>query len=270
MKKLSPLDAEKIKNGLRPGSIGSEVLVFDAVKSTNDLARRHLEKGAREGLVLIADSQFSGRGRMGRSWISPPGVGVYLSVLLKPRMEPKRLPQLTLLAGLAAALAVNEFTPRKAQLKWPNDVLLNGKKCSGILCEYHSSQNGETGVIVGVGINANHSPADFPEELKPSATSLKIETRNSVDRPALIRALLRHLDREYSAFQLDEGGIINRWMENTDMFGKSISVARGGSVIQGAAIGLDPQGKLTLLTEKGEELALDSGEVSLGSNSANP
>ena len=128
MENFSPLDAEKIKNGLLPVRIGSEVLVFDAVESTNALARKYLEQGAREGLVLIAESQSSGRGRMGRSWVSPPGVGIYLSVLLKPQIQPQRLPQLTLLAGLATVQAVNEFASPKAQLKWPNDILLNGKK----------------------------------------------------------------------------------------------------------------------------------------------
>ena len=270
MRKNSPFDAEKIKNNLRPGRIGSKVLVFDAVQSTNDLARQHFDENAQEGLVLIADSQSSGRGRMGRSWVSVPGVGIYLSVLLYPKMEPERLPQLTLLAGLATVRAVNEFSSQKAQLKWPNDVLLNGKKCSGILCEFHTREDGDAGVILGIGINANHSPDDFPGELQPYATSLRIETGNSIDRSALISALLRHLDQEYRDF-LSHGSqrLVNNWMENSDMFGKPIAVTLGKEVIRGIALGLDPEGRLILRTEQGEELVLDSGEVSLGSSSPN-
>ena len=271
MSNPSRLDSEKIKNNLNSVRLGSEILVFDAVSSTNDLAKQYLEEGATEGLVLMSESQTSGRGRMGRSWVSSPGIGIYMSAILKPRIQPQRLPQLTLVAGLAAVQAINEFTKHKAQLKWPNDILLNGKKLCGILCEYHPITNGEAGVIVGIGVNANHSPADFPDDLRPSATSLGIETGNPVDRQALASALIRHLDREYDAFLRDGApAIISQWTENSDMFGKKIAVTRGGSVIHGTALGLDPQGRLLIRTQQGEELACDSGEVSLGSTAPSP
>ncbi len=260
----SPLSAEKIKNHQIGARIGSEVLVFDAVDSTNELAKQHLFQDAREGLVLLAESQTRGRGRLGRSWMSLPGMGLYLSLILKPKIPTRRLPQLTLMAGLAAALAVNEFSVPDARLKWPNDVLLNGKKCCGILCETHPTPTGESGVIVGIGINANHSPADFPDELKSSATSLKIETGNSTDRQDLAIALISHLDKQYDAFLSDEEPtIIEKWLENSDMVGKKITVTHGNTATPGTALGLDSQGRLLVLSDKGEELAFDSGEVSL-------
>ena len=260
----TPLSAEKIKSNLNCLRIGSEILVFDAIDSTNDLAKQYLESDVAEGLVLIADSQTGGRGRMGRSWVSLQGVGIYLSVILKPQIQPSRVPQLTLLAGLATTLAVNEFTRQKARLKWPNDVLLNGKKLCGILCEYHSTQNREAGVIVGIGINVNHTLTDFPDDLKSSATSLRIETGNSIDRLALVRALIGNLDQQYDAYLGNgEQAVIEKWLENSDMAGKKITVTQGKSATHGTALGLDSQGRLLLLSEKGEELAFDSGEVTL-------
>jgi BirA family transcriptional regulator, biotin operon repressor / biotin---[acetyl-CoA-carboxylase] ligase len=261
----SRLDAEKIQNGLNPIRLGSKILVFDTIDSTNDLARKYLEEGALEGLVLMAESQTRGRGRMGRSWASSPGTGIYMSVLLKPKIQPQRLSQLTLLTGLAVVQAVNEFTSRKAQLKWPNDILLNGKKLSGILSEYHPTQNGGNDVIIGIGVNANHSQNDFPEDLRPIATSLRIETGSPIDRQALATALIRHLDQEYNAFLRDDPpDIMKKWADHSDMFGKNISITKGNSVIHGTALRLDSQGRLLLRIKNGEEMAFDSGEVSLG------
>lgn len=244
--------------------IGSKILIFPEVDSTNEQAKQYLERDAPEGLVLIAESQTQGRGRRGREWISMPGLGIYLSVILKPQIHPQRLSQLTLLAGLATTLAINEFTPKKALLKWPNDVLLNGKKCCGILSETHPTRTGETGMIVGIGINANHLPPDFPDGIKSTATSLRIETGNPIDRLPLVCALLGHLDKQYDTFlNSQEQTLMEKWLENSDLVGKKIAVTHGKSATNGTALGLDPQGRLLLRSEKGEELAFDSGEVSL-------
>jgi len=260
----TPLSAEKIKSKLNSLRIGSEILVFDAVDSTNDVAKRYLEKNITEGLVLIAESQTKGRGRMGRNWMSLPGVGLYLSVIVQPKIQLRRLPQLTLLAGLATTLAINEIAHQKALLKWPNDILLKGKKCCGILCETHPTRTGETGVIIGIGINANHSLPDFPDELKSTATSLMIETGSAIDRFALVCALISHLDQQYDAF-LNNGyqAIMEKWLENSDMVGKKITLTHGESATHGTALGLDSDGRLLMRSETGDELAFDSGEVSL-------
>jgi BirA family biotin operon repressor/biotin-[acetyl-CoA-carboxylase] ligase len=260
----TPLSAEKIKSKLNSRRIGSEILVFSAVDSTNEQAKQCLEQDSPEGLVLIAESQTQGRGRRGRDWASMPGAGIYLSVILKPNIHPRRLPQLTLLAGLATTLAINEFTTQKALLKWPNDVLLNGKKCCGILSETHPASGGETAVIVGIGINVHHSAPDFPDGIKSTATSLKIETGSTISRMPLICALLGHLDEQYNAFLNDsKQTLIEKWLENSDLVGKKITVTHGKSATSGTALGLDSQGRLLMHSEKGEEMAFDSGEVSL-------
>jgi BirA family biotin operon repressor/biotin-[acetyl-CoA-carboxylase] ligase len=260
----TPLLAETIKSRLNSLRLGSEILVFKTVDSTNELARQYLEKDAQEGLVLIAETQTRGRGRRGRNWLSSPEVGLYFSIILKPNIHPQRQPQLTLLAGLATTLAINEFTLQKARLKWPNDILLNGKKCCGILSETHPIHDGKTGVIVGIGINANHSLSDFPVELKTTATSLMIETENEIDRMALVSAVLGHFDKLYDAFLKDEEyAFMEQWLENSDMIGKKITVSRGDSVTCGTALGLDSDGRLLLRADNGEEMVFDSGEVSL-------
>lgn len=260
----TPMLAETIKNKLNTLRIGSEILVFNTVDSTNEQARQYLEKDAQEGLVLIAETQTRGRGRRGRNWLSSSGIGLYFSIILHPIIRARRLSQLTLLAGLATTLAINEFIPQKARLKWPNDILLNGKKCCGILSETHPTGNGKTGLIVGIGINANHSLSDFPVELKSTATSLRIETGNEIDRPALVSAVLGHFDKLYDAFLNDEEyAFMEQWLENSDMTGKKITVSQGKTVTSGTALGLDSDGRLLMRADNGEEMVLDSGEVSL-------
>ncbi len=164
-------DAANIQDNLNCVHTGSVVVFLPEIDSTNNLIKAYLANGADEGLVAVAESQTGGRGRMGRIWHSPPETGVYLSVLLKPPVGPNHLPLFTLLAGVTAVQTVNEFCPHPASLKWPNDILINGKKVCGLLCELVQNQGEPSGLIIGVGINVNHLPDQFPENLKNIATS---------------------------------------------------------------------------------------------------
>lgn len=265
MTPIFELDPERVKNNLDCNLIGSEVLLLDVVDSTNERVKELLKEGAPEGLVVIADSQTSGKGRMGRSWVSPPGLGIYLSVLLTPTLSPRQFPSLTLLAGVAAVTAINEFSHTPAMLKWPNDILLKGKKLCGILCELLPLENQRSGVVVGIGININHSATQFPKELRHSATSLKIENGAPVDRFHLVRSLLNHLDSEYEACLVaGPAPLVKKWTEHTDMFDKQISLKQGKSVIHGTAVRLDPLGNLVIRTPDGREHSFEGGEVTLG------
>ncbi|NIQ01500.1 MAG: biotin--[acetyl-CoA-carboxylase] ligase, partial [Nitrospinaceae bacterium] len=191
----------------------------------------------------------------GRSWFSRPGVGIYLSLWLQPPLAPDHLPRLTLLAGLAAVRAVDAYSRGRASLKWPNDVLLNGKKMAGILCEFCETSAGDPGVILGIGINVNHSVEDFPKELRAIATSLRIENGEPVDRTGLILSLLHHLDQEYQAFLVGgEMELAAKWSEHTDMFGQRIALTRGREVLHGTALGLDAWGNLRMRTSEGREM----------------
>ena len=255
-------DAANIKDNLNCICIGSTVMFLPEVDSTNNLVKKYLLNGADEGLVAVAESQTEGRGRLGRIWYSPPETGIYLSILLKPNLEPDHLPCFTLLAGVAAVLTINEFSQQRASLKWPNDIIINGKKVCGLLCELIQNQGESNGLIIGIGINANHLAEQFPEDLKNIATSLRIVNGLPIDRLAVIRSLLINLDREYKTY-LNEGrrSVIEKWSLHTDLFGKKISIKRGATIISGIAKRLNDAGQLVLSQENGSEEAFESGEI---------
>ena len=257
----SPNDRKWILDQLTTDLIGCEILIHDSVDSTNDMAIHQAQKGMREGTVILADSQTRGKGRRDRQWHSEPNVGVYLSTILKPSLPLEQMAQITLVAGVALVQAINDFSQAKAFLKWPNDIILNHKKVAGILTE--SYQGGDhTGVILGIGINVNHSR--FPVSLQHIATSLAMENGVLFERPPLISSLLTHLDREYRCF-LDEGisPVIDQWNFNSEMFGKHISLTRGTETFVGTAMKLNEKGYLVILLDDGAETAFDSGEVTL-------
>ena len=257
-------DATNIKENLNCSRIGSSILFLPEVDSTNNVVKKYLLDGANEGLVVVAESQTAGKGRMGRVWYSPSETGIYLSTLLKPNLDLDYLPLFTLLAGVAAILTINEFSHQRANLKWPNDIIINGKKVCGLLCELIQSRGRPIGLVIGFGINANHQIEQFPESLKSSATSLRIVNGSSIDRLALIRSLLTSLDLEYQNF-LTEGKrpMIEKWCTNSDFFGKKVSVIRGSTITTGTAIHLNESGRLVLRQDNGHEEALDSGEVTM-------
>ena len=230
--------------------------------STNAEISRSLAKHPPEqGLIILADSQTDGKGRLGRTWYSAPGTGVYISILIRPNLTPEQLPILTLMAGLATVIAVNKFTSNRAQLKWPNDLLLNGKKIAGVLCEYYPKNI--PAVIIGIGINVNQT--QFPADIKEIATSLKLETGEEINRTALIKQLITQLDFQYSELKKHKvGTLIKNWTSHTDLFGKTITLKKSIQSITGKAIRLDNLGRLVIVNESGEETAFDSGEVRLG------
>ena len=242
-----------------PSSKGRKWRFIPETKSTNTEISRHLSgHPSEEGFVVIADCQTEGKGRSGRVWHSAPGTGIYLSMSIQPNFSPEQLPIVTLMAGLATAIAVNEFIPNPAKLKWPNDLLLNDKKIAGVLCEYHASK--VPTVIIGIGINVNHT--QFPAEINDIATSLKLETGLETNRTTLIRQLVTQLDFQYSELKNNKvQALIDNWTLHSDLFGKSININKGDQSITGKAIRLDPLGRLVILNKSGKEIALDSGEV---------
>jgi BirA family transcriptional regulator, biotin operon repressor / biotin---[acetyl-CoA-carboxylase] ligase len=227
--------------------------------STNAEISRHLSVHPSEGgFVVIADCQTGGKGRSGRVWHSAPGTGIYLSMSIQPNFSPEQLPLVTLMAGLATAIAVNKFITNPAKLKWPNDLMLNDKKIAGVLCEYHVSKFPT--VIIGIGINVNHT--QFPADIKDIATSLKLETGLETNRTTLIMQLVTQLNFQYGELKNNQvQALIDNWTLHSDLFGKSIKINKGDQCITGKAIRLDPLGRLIILNESGKEITLDSGEV---------
>jgi len=260
---MTTLNLSKVKNGLKTHVIGSHFLIFDIVDSTNENIKLYLNQP--EGLTLIADTQTRGKGRLGRSWYSPKGLGIYLSVLLKPTLAPERLSSITLMAGIALIDALQPlFQDNLPYLKWPNDVLVNGRKLAGILCEYCPGDPNQAGaLILGIGLNVNHQVSDFAKPLDQSATSLKIEIGTNVDREPIVRSLIEQLDDQYQAFLNEKPAqLIHKWSKRTNLFGKEVSLTCNGKIYQGKATHLNAKGQLALRTENGEILFFDSGEIS--------
>ena len=257
-------EAKNLKKNLNCIHVGTNIVVLPQVDSTNNLAKEHAKNNAPEGLVIVADSQTNGRGRTGRSWHSPPETGIYLSILLKPNLRPEQISLITLVAGVSAIATINEFSNLRANLKWPNDILINNKKICGLLCEMAGKQNNSHFVVIGIGINVNQIPEQLPDNLKQTASSLRMINGSPINRLAVIKSLLKNLDSEYHLF-LAEGGnsVIKKWALNTNLFGQTVSIKDGSNVIYGKAMRLDELGRLVLLMDNGYEEAFVSGEITL-------
>ncbi|MDH5457229.1 MAG: biotin--[acetyl-CoA-carboxylase] ligase [Nitrospinota bacterium] len=257
----SQQDQQWIQSQLQAVHIGKEIIIHDSVDSTNDIAKRMIGNPDKEGTVILANNQTQGKGRQGRHWHSEENVGIYLSTFLRTSLAPQKVAQIALVAGVALVHAINEFSRARAYLKWPNDILINGKKVAGILTEY-SKNKAHSEVILGIGINVNHS--HFPVPLQHIATSMAMENGEIFERLPLITFLLNRLDQEYLHF-LEEGisPTIAQWNLNSDMFGKHVSLTKGTQTFLGTAMKLNEEGHLVILTEDDEEIAFHSGEIAL-------
>src|SRR6202167_659936 len=175
-----------------------DIQVFEQTTSTNDVIEKLARDGVKEGVVVFAESQTRGRGRLGRKWISPARKGLWFSILLRPNLRPQETTQLTVASATALRRAIVSQTRLELEIKWPNDILINGKKVAGILTEMSAELDRVSYVIPGIGIDVNQDAGEFPAELRKIATSLKIEAREAIDRPALATAVLEELDKDYS------------------------------------------------------------------------
>lgn len=259
---------EAIEAGLATRVIGRPLEVHASVESTNELARAAARGGAPEGLAIFADEQTAGRGRLGRHWYSPAGVNLYGSVLLRPEMPARLAPQLTLLGGVAVAVSAlaEGLVPT---LKWPNDLLLGDRKAAGVLADLEVAPGGLVGfVVLGLGLNLNVAPADFPPDLAAGATSFAACLGRPVDRAAVARRLLEVLEAWLDRYRREGFGPVREaWSRLSALAGRRLAVAVGGAgggreVVEGIARGLGEDGSLLLDTPAGPR-ALLSGEVTV-------
>ncbi len=253
---------EEIRSDLGTRVVGKEVIFLEQTDSTNVRAREQGDGGAPEGTVIIADSQSAGKGRLGRTWESPAGVNLYTSVLLRPVILPRFGTQMTFLSAVAVAAAIEEVSGLSATVKWPNDVLLGGKKVAGLLNEMNAETERVNYVILGIGVNLNMQPGQFPDDLRYPATSVAIEKGSPVSRLAFARSLFRHLDSFYQAY-LEQGvtPVLRAWEELCDVVGKRVSVDCQSQVFRGVVEGLDPDGALLLRTDEGPLEKILAGDV---------
>ena len=240
--------------------LGRTLLVRAETGSTNDDAFDAYGEGAPEGTVVVAESQTRGRGRAGRRWHQVPGRGLSLSLLLVRGCDPRAPGALPLAAGLALARALERLGV-EARLEWPNDLLLGERKLAGILAESRASADGEPLVVVGVGVNVSHRPADFPPEIAPLATSLAI-AGHAVAREAVAAEFLNAFEPLWT--ELEEGGsagVLAAWSARASFWGHPVTVRAPGGDLTGLARGLDPAGGLVLRLESGAETTVLAGDL---------
>jgi BirA family transcriptional regulator, biotin operon repressor / biotin---[acetyl-CoA-carboxylase] ligase len=257
-----PLRLQAIQDGLPAKRLGAKLHYFSDLDSTNAYARKLAERGAGEGEVVIAEAQTRGRGRLGRTWISPPFVNLYFSVILRPRLAPAHAPQLTLMAAVALADTVAFFIKTLPVIKWPNDLLVGGRKLAGILTESSCDAQRIEWVILGIGINLNYPVALMPEAIQNRATSIMSLTGTRVNREEFLRRLIHDLDRCYGEFE--ESGfdaIAPRWEALFGLRGKPVRVEMTDQVMIGTVRGIDREGALILEDGKGGSLRVVAGDV---------
>ena len=220
--------------------------------------------GVNEGVVVFAESQTRGRGRLGRKWLSPLGKGLWFSVLLRPDLRPQAVTQLMVSASVSLARAIQEETNLSPEIKWPNDILIRGRKVAGILTELSAELDDVKYVILGIGVDANLSGNDFPPELRKLATSLKIETGRPVHRGELAAAILRSLDADYARIGRRQfSAIREEWRQLCSTLGHSVTIRVGDRCLRGRAESLDEDGALLLRTEHGRLERVIGGDVTL-------
>jgi BirA family biotin operon repressor/biotin-[acetyl-CoA-carboxylase] ligase len=256
------LDEEIIKGGLSTSLLGRRVDYFRTTGSTMDDARKAALDNAPEGTLVVAEEQTSGRGRFQRTWVSPPGVNLYCSLLLRP--GPDYASQLTMMASLALARALRNLAPESiaVTIKWPNDVRMGEKKIGGILIESSLAEEGAGNFsIVGMGVNVNFDPGEYPD-IKDIATSLQRELGRPISRLHLLGAIMAEMEELYLAIK-QGGSVREEWASLLDTLGHQVRVAWGEQVYEGYAQGVDGDGGLVLRLSNGSLQTLAAGEVTL-------
>lgn len=251
---LSPL--------LNTQDLGRTIHARDSLSSTNDLAFSLASEGASHGEVVIAEHQTKGKGRRGRAWESPPGLNLYASIVLRPELPPQRAPELTLLGAVALAETLREAGAQRAEIKWPNDVLIEGRKVAGVLTELSADTERIRFAILGIGVNLNSRLADFPPELAEAATSLR-EARGEVVPRALFTAALFSTLEKWLFIHADEGfePVRARWSALSSTLGHEVVVRSERSELRGVAQEIDETGALLIRTSDGKVERVFSGDV---------
>ncbi len=247
-------------------NIHRKIISLPEISSTNDLAMKLARQGEPAGTVIEAKTQNAGRGRLGKEWLSPPGTGLYFSIILRPVLPPADLSKITLAAGLGSAVALENYCGLSIRLKWPNDLFLEGKKLGGILCESSPIGHGkDTVVIVGIGLNVNTPVAAFPKKLHKRVTSLSWHGDKTISQPDLMLAMVRLIETQ--VHRLENGGfsqILTEWRTRDYTMGRELEwLAINGNKVRGISLGPDAQGILQIRDIHGTVHEVLSGDLSL-------
>lgn len=256
------MTGDDILSGLQNQTIGRQLQIYDQVNSTNDLALQYGIDGAQEGTLILAESQTQGRGRHGRKWLAPGGSSILASVILRHRLRADQVGLPNLIGAVAIATAINELTNLSARIKWPNDVLIEGRKVSGVLTELEYDRHRQPFFVMGFGVNVNTTEADLPEALRDSATSLQIESNRKLSRVALLQAILHRLEENYLCLKRGEtDSLIATVNELLYLSGNWIEIKTADEVFCGQAETVDRDGGLLLRDTNRKQRKFLVGEV---------
>lgn len=251
----------EIRYGLQTETFGQNIHYVREIGSTNNTAKELAFAGSLEGTLVVAEEQTGGRGRLGRYWLSPPG-GIWLSLILRPRITPSEVLRISILAGVAGIETIQKVTGLKLRIKWPNDLLIDEKKVAGILTEMETEADEVHFVILGMGINANIDGCDFPPDLRENAASLSMVLGRDVDRCRIVRLLLKNLESAYEQLKsINFCNIVDLWRKHSATLGTRVRVDTIGEVIEGKAIDISDEGALIVRLDSGECKTLWSGDV---------
>ncbi len=256
------LNIDELESYRKTRWIGEEIYYFDVTDSTNTRVKQLAEQGSVHGTLVVADRQEAGKGRRGRNWASPPGVSIYMSILLKPGIKPQSASMLTLIAALSVTKAIKEFTGLLPQIKWPNDIVINGKKVCGILTEMDTEINHINYIVVGIGINVRNT--EFPKEIAAMATSLLLEGGKEVIRAKLVQEVCFQFEHYYEIFMKTNNlsGVREEYNAYLVNLGRKVRVLDPKEPFEGEAEGITDTGELIVNTKEGQKL-VSAGEVSV-------
>jgi len=258
------LNYDEVKNYLNTKYIGRNIEYFETIDSTNVKAKELTMNGAKEGTVVTSEEQTLGRGRLGRKWISPKYKGIWMSIILRPNINPANVSKITHIGAAAVNKAIEDMEI-KTYIKWPNDIILNEKKLCGILTEMSGEMDKINYIVMGIGINVNIDKEEFDDEIREIATSFKVATGKEINRKKLMASILNYFEEFYNEFI--ENGTINKSLDicrkNSIVLGKEVRIIRRGQSENVIALQLDDEGELIIRHKDGKIEKLISGEVSM-------
>ena len=244
------MTSDEIKSGLNTNILGREVLYYAETTSTNDIAIELAGRDAKEGTLVIADSQTRGRGRLDRKWVAPAGTSILASLILRPAIELSQVNRIVLITTISIIHAIRNVTNLSALVKWPNDIVINGRKAAGILAESKTEKNSLNFVVVGFGVNVNIKKGSFPEEITDIATSLSIESGREVSRIYLLQEILKQIESRY--LRLNGNSFLDEWKSLSATIGSQIQIEYPDSTRTGLATDIDENGALIIQLDTGE------------------
>jgi len=251
-----------VVRGLKTRIIGRDLRLLKEVVSTNTLGMDLARNSAPDGTVIVAEKQSGGKGRLGRTWISPKG-NIHLSVILRPLIPARIAPLITLMGAVAVAAAIRKLLGLDAGIKWPNDIIISGKKAGGLLTEMSAEADRVHHVVLGIGLDVNMDPMVLPSDVRARSTTLAKEAGRRIDRSLLVREIILELDRRYQLFLADRAGVLTAWEGLNITLGKQVAVSGAGESLTGVAQGIDDEGRLIIRLQDGSLRAVSAGDVTI-------